>query len=442
MKRLGAASAGALLLLSACIYYNALYNAEKLLREGDELRLAGSDSLAATRYRAVVRKAAKGFREEPEGEWADDALLLMGRAYLRLGELRSGRAALEEAERRAGSDEVRLSAEVNLGAAMVVAGDLDGGVLLLNRAIRGLPPGPIRAEGHLWRARALLSVGQPDVGWGDLDQAAGEKTVRMDAALTRVLFGIRLGNRERAAEGMDRLLGYGEAGTRVDTVVALARTAARAWGPAVAAGLLSGADTARWAPTPRGRILLTRALLVRETGDSARAEELIRRVADGLGQAAADARLDLAAWQLAGSRDLLEARAALPILLPGLESEEVARRVEDLQEVMRLAERGFSEPLAWFAAGEVARDRLGAPALARGLFLAYSDAVPADPWAAKALLAALDLSADEGDRAWLRGRLEGRADSPYVLAALGEPALGLEALEEELARRLESMRSR
>jgi len=442
VRRPGAALAGALLLLSACVYYNALYNAERLLHEGDELRLAGRDSLAAARYQDVVRKAAKGFRQEPEGEWADEALLLMGRAYLRLGELREGRAALEEAARRAGTDEVRLSAELNLGVAMVVAGDADRGALLLSRAIRDLPPGALRAEGHLWRGRGLLSIGESDVGWWDLDQAAGERNVRMDAALTRVDFGIRLGNRDRVREGMDRLLAYGEAGARADTVVALARKAAQAWGPGVAAEFLSGADTSRWAPTPRGRVRLARALLVREAGDSVRAEELLRRVADGFGPAAAQARLDLAAWHLAGARDLLDARAAFPILLPGLGREEVARRVEDLQEMMDLAERGLSEPLAWFAAAEVARDRLGAPALARGLFLAYTDAVPSDPWVAKALLAALDLSADEGDRAWLRGRLEGRSDSPYVLAAMGEPALGLEALEEELARRLESMRTR
>jgi len=442
VKRLGAASAGALLLASACVYYNALYNAERLLREGDEHRLAGRDSLAQTRYGDVVRKAAMGFREEPEGEWADEALLLMGRAYLRLGELREGRAALEQAARRAGSDEVRRAAELHLGAAMVIAGDVDGGTLLLNRAIRDLPPGALRAEGHLWRGRALLSAGRSDLGWWDLDQAAGERSVRLDAALSRVLFAIRLDERARAREGMHRILGYGEAGARVDTVVALARGAAAAWGPAVAASMLAGADTARWSPTPRGRILLTRALFVREAGDSARAEELIRRVADGLGPAAADARLDLAAWQLARARDLLEARSALPILLPGLESEEVARRVADVQETIDLAEDGLAEPLAWFAAAEVARDRLAAPMLARGLFLAYADAVPSDPWVAKALLAALDLSADEGDRAWLRGRLEGRGDSPYVLAAQGEPALGLETLEEELARRLDRVRIR
>ena len=94
------------------------------------------------------------------------------------------------------------------------------------------------------------------------------------------------------------------------------------------------------------------------------------------------------------------------------------------------------------AAAELARDDLGAPELARGLFLAYADAAPSEPWVPKALLAALGVSGDEEGRGWLRARLEGWPDSPYVLAARGEPALGLEALEEELARRLEPLRTR
>ncbi|MDP2958897.1 MAG: tetratricopeptide repeat protein [Longimicrobiales bacterium] len=442
MNRRGALASGALLLLAGCVYYNALYNAERLYREGEGHRRAGADSLAAARYADVVRKAAKGFREDPDGEWADDALLLMGQAYLRLGELREARAVLEDASRRAEGDEVRLRTLLHLGEAHVIAGDLERGIPLLNQALEGLPSGPLRAEGQLWRGRALLEVGRADVGWWDLDQAATEREVRMEAALTRVLWAIRLGSRDRAQEGMNRLLTFGEAGPRVDSLAVLAHAAAGAWGPAAAAGLLSGADSARWERTPRGMIRLTRASLLREAGDSAGASDLVRRVADGIGPAAADARLELAAWQLGQARDLVEARAALPLLLPALASAEVARRVDDLQEMIAWAERGLSEPLAWFAAGEVARDQLAAPSLARGLFLAYVDAAPSDPWIVKALLAALDVTGDEGDKAWLRGRLEGRGESPYVLAARGEPALGLEGLEEELARRLQRLRTR
>lgn len=437
----GAVLAGALL-LSGCVYYNAIYNAQRIFQEGEGHRRAGRDSLASMRYGEVVRKAAQGFRRDPEGAWADEALLLMGRAYLRLGELREGRAALEETARRAGEEDVRLQALLHLGVAHVMGGDGERGTLLLNEALQGLPSAGQRAEGHLWRGRALLAAGQPDMGWWDLDQAAAHAPTRVDAALTRVAWGVLLDNRDRVREGMNRLMATPGAAVRVDTLVALARAAAERWGPLDAADFLAGADSARWERTARGTLLVARASLLLEAGDTARAAHHLLRVAGGLGPAAAAARVHLARWQLARARDLVEARAVLPLLLPAAGAPEADELAEALQEMLALAELGLDEPLAWFAAGEVGRDRLGAGYLAQGFFLAYADAAPQDPWTAKALLAALASAGEAGDRSWLLERLERRSDSPYVLAARGEPALGLEALEEELARRLQEMVAR
>jgi tetratricopeptide (TPR) repeat protein len=440
VKHRAAALVGAVALAVGCVYYNALYNAEQLFHEGERAHREGRDSLAGARFAEVARKAAKGYRQEPDGEWADDALLLMGRAYLRLGDLRGARGALEQAATLATRDDIRLAADLYLGISYVQAGDADTALPFLNHALEGLREGPWAAEGHLWRARILLAAGEVSAGWWDLDRAgAMGDDVRLDAALERVSWGVKLDDRGRAAEGVNRLLTYGEAGQRVDTVLALAERAAARWGPDVAAAFLAGADSARWQRNPRGLIRLGRARLLRATGDTAAAHEEVRRVANGYGASAAEARMELARAQLGQARDLLDARDALPILLPAVSSPEVARMVEGLEEVDRLVERGLADPLAWFAAGELARDRLAAPELARGLFLAYADQTPSDPWAPKALLAALDVTSDEGGRAWLRGRLEGRAESPYVLAARGEPAPGLEVLEEELARRLQEM---
>ena len=67
------------------------------------------------------------------------------------------------------------------------------------------------------------------------------------------------------------------------------------------------------------------------------------------------------------------------------------------------------------------------------------DQAPAQPWVPKALLAALETSVDEGDREWIRGRLEAYPDSPYVLAAHGGTAAGFAELEEELEVRLREL---
>ena len=142
------------------------------------------------------------------------------------------------------------------------------------------------------------------------------------------------------------------------------------------------------------------------------------------------------------ARDLAELAAVRGLLLPAGEQPAVGELVELIDEVDRLTALGLEESLGWFAAGEIARDDLQAPILSRGLFLAYADADPREPWAAKALLAAIDVSPGEGDRAWLRGRLEVHRESPYVLAARGSAAPGFEALEEDLALLLQELRNR
>jgi hypothetical protein len=430
-------------LAAGCVYYNSLYNAEQLFEAGRRAHREGHDSLARDHFSQVVVKAARGYRQEPEGEWADDALLLLGRAYLELGDLRNGRSALEQAEALATRDDVRTAARLYLGVSYVQAGDTATALPLLNGSLDDLSGGEWAAEGHLWRARVLLGAGETSSGWWDLERSGVlDDGLRMDAALERVRWGVQLDDRSQAARGVGQLLTYAEAGQRVDTVLALVRGAADRWGPDVAASLLAGADTSRWQRNPRGLVQLGRAGLLREAGDTAGAERLVHGVADGYGASAAEARVALGAAQLREARDLLDARDALPLLLPALSAPDVAALVDGLEELERLAERGLADPLAWFAAGELARDRLGAPELARGLFLAYADQSPTDAWTPKALLAALGVTTDEGGRAWLRGRLEGRAESPYVLAARGEPAPGLEALEEELARRLQEMTAR
>ena len=155
-----------------------------------------------------------------------------------------------------------------------------------------------------------------------------------------------------------------------------------------------------------------------------------------------DARLMLSGWTLERARDPGEAQAVVPILLPAGDDPRAAALLDAVEAVERYSAVGLEDPLGWFAAAEVARDRLGAPVLARGLFLAYADTDPGDRWAPKALLAALGVSLDPEDRSWLRGRLEAHRSSPYVEAARGGSAAGFEALEDELRVRLSEIAAR
>lgn len=444
MTARGAVPGAALLLLAGCVYYNAIYNAERSFRDAEAFWGVGLDSLASARYDEVVRKAAAGFRKEPEGEWADDALYLLGRARLRQGDLSGAEAALRRAQSLTADSTLLMGARVYLGAAAVLRGEPQRGLELLNQAMGALDEGPALAEGHLWRARILVRGPHLGGAWWDLDRAGSVSgsTVRVPAALERIAWGIRHRVPARAREGVDRLLSYPEGGARRDSLETLMERAVEAWGPEEAVTLLEAAPRSAWDRTERGRIRLARARLLLRAGEDLRAEEEARSVASGIGESAAEARLLLARWRLAAAGDLVDARAVVPVLLPAEGDPRVADLLGRVTAVVGLADQGLDDPLALFAAGEMARDELGAPELARGLFLAYADGDPGAPWSAKALLAALDVTGAEDDRAWIRGRLETRGASPYVRAARGDPAPGLDDLEAELARRLEELSTR
>lgn len=425
-----------------CAYYNGIYNAERVYADAERFRLSGEDSLATAAYEDVLRKAAKGYRRDTGGPWADEALYLVGRARLRLGDWRAATAALTMAADRTDDEQVRLGSKLYLGAALLRSGSPDQGVVLLNEALQGLNEGPELAEAHLLRGRVLLRAGAEDGGWWDLDRAAAlEEQLRVEAAMERVTWGVALGNLNRTREGVRRLLSYPEAAAQRDSVLALIRVAAERWGADEMADLLGTAVYA-WNRTGRGDALLLRAELLDLAGDTSAARTQAEAVAGGFGESAAEARLLLARWSLRNARDLSSVDQARRILLPSEEHPEVAALLGRLEEAADLTSVGLDEPLAWFAAAELARDELRAPLLARGLFLAYAAGAPEDPWAPKALLAAISVSGEEGDRAWLRGRLESASGSPYVLAARGAPAPGFDALEQELARLMAELRGR
>lgn len=441
VKKAGVAVTGMLMLGTACTYYNTIYNAEQLFEEAERLRREGRDSLAHERYSDVIRKAASGFRSDPEGGWAYASAFLLGRAHLRNGDLQAARAALRHSAALAETPDERLAAQVFQGVLEAQLGRPAVAVDLFNEALAGATDPAVRGEGHLQRGRLLLQRDHPDGGWWDLDRAAVvHPPIRVEAALARLEWGIELGDRRRTEESVQRLLTYPEAETRADRLRALLGRAEARWGSAVAADLLEGTERAAWTRDARDGLMLERARVLRRAGRIVASEASARAVADGRGPWAAGARVTLASWALEASDDVGDAFGLRALLLPAVDEAGVAELLADIDQLEALAFAGLDEPLAWFLAGEIARDDLGAVRVARELFIAYATSAPTQPWAPKALLAALQLTDDERERARLRERLEGHGRSPYVLAARGASAAGFEALEEELLIRLSEIR--
>lgn len=440
MSSRGGLVMAALLLATGCSYYNVIRNAEVLFVEAEAHRRAGRDSLSVTRYLDVVRKTGTAYRARPDAEWAEEALFLLGRARLRLGELRAADLAFDEASSRsAGSD---LSSEILAyeGVLHRELGDRATALDHLNAALGSELSPRTAAVAHLTRGRLLLEQGDGDLGWWDLDRAAEyDPGVAVEAGVERLHWAVYHDDQPRAMSAALSLLDQGQAGIRFDTIAALVGWASERWGAEEAAALIAEADNAEWDRASRGRIQLERATLLELAGDTASAAAQAWLVAGGLGVSAADARLLISDWRAADARDLAQLYDIRSILLPAGADQRVARRLVAVDELEAFADAGLNDPLGLFAAAEVARDRIGADFVARGLFLAYADGSPDSPWVPKALLATIEITEGEGDRAWLRGRLEAYRDSPYVLAAHGGPAAGFEELEEELDVRLREL---
>jgi tetratricopeptide (TPR) repeat protein len=442
VKRLGAAVLG-VVVFSGCAYYNTLYNSQRLYDEAEGFHRIGLDSLAEARYQDVIRKTADAYRGRPTGEDAAHTLFLLGRAQLRVGQPREARAALAQAARLTREPGLRPQILVHLAVASSRIGEETAALGLLDEAFTGELAGQALGEAYLLRGHLRLRQASTAKGWDDLDRAAAtDPGVAVEAGVARLRWGVHHRDLQRSRSALARLLVHDAAGERVDTIGDLVLAAAAGWSPSVAATLLGDVEEASWDRAARSRLGLQQARLMYLAGDTAVAEELAWRVARGRGESVARARLLLAHWVLDRTRDLGDAQSVLPILLPAGDEPEVAELVDAVEALDRFSGIGLDEPLGWFAAAEVARDRLEAPILARGLFLAYVDTDPGDPWAPKALLAALDVSADAEDQAWLRGRLEAHRNSPYVQAARGGSATGFEALEEELRVRLSEIATR
>jgi tetratricopeptide (TPR) repeat protein len=428
-----AAVVGMTAVLSGCVYLNLLFNARRLFDEAERDRWDGREVEARALYDSVVAKAARSYRAEPDGEWADDALYLLGRAYLRRGEPAEAAGALGRALEITDDPDIRAGALLHLGETAISTGDRARGLTLLNDALRVLEPGHLRAEGHFWRGRILLETDEAEAGWWDLDRAAElDSRYRVAAGLERLRWGVANGDSVRAREGVSRLLALPEARVREDSLLAVVGKAADLWGAGTGARLLQGAQRAAWPQDARDRLTLARARLRLEAGMVAEAEADALAVADAVRPEATEARLFLARLRAAGAREIEDLESVRVVLLPSVADARVIDVLESIRMVEILADGSPGErpPETLFAAAELARDELDAPMLAQRLLLTYAQL--GTGWRGKALLAAAQLAEDPAQRSTILEVLAGIPGDPYVRASRGGGSIPVELAELEL----------
>jgi len=442
--RLGA-GLGAALSLSACAYFNALYNAQQEFDDAQRYAAQGERARADQSYLLSAQKAAKSFEQDPEGRWADDALYLLARAHFHRRSYPEARASLKRVLSVTGDAGVRAGALAYLGAAELRLGNAEAALAHLDAALaEDDADEDTRALAYLWRGRARTELGDADAGWADFLEAvsrggAGEADARVES----VRAGVLAGDGARAGEATRGLVQRGFADASADTLFALADTASALWGNAVADAVLEPLDDASWTDDRRAALSLTRSRLSAVAGDTATAIALAREAAArGAGAAATDARLDAARWTLATSPDADDLREVRAILLPALADDRARTLIQEVEVVGVLLETGLTsnQPLALFTAGEMARDDLRAPGIARAIFLAQAERFSFSPWSSKAALAAAQLGPTPGQRRRIDRLLAAANDDPYVAAARGESSDRYGDLEGQLGRMVTGLR--
>jgi hypothetical protein len=434
-----------LLATASCVYFNALYNANRLYDQGVEEIEQGRNASGQAALGASIEKAegivalrlivrARIYREEwPEA--AEAARKLLGYAQTQQDSVEVA-GYLGTAEQNLGE---AWRADSLLTVALVATED------------------PDRRAQLLWnRGRARAELGRTEAADEDFHQVSALLPGWIPPRIGRVQLLVESGRSEEAALELSLLLTLTYDDREERQVVDLVEEVAEA-APEAAVTALAGVDSSALLPNNRAHLIKLRGDLYVGFGEDRRGRSDYRLAAAiaATSRAAAEARLALIQMDLR-KISTLEDFDSLSSVMSDIAAMSGGRRsflVRDWSDLFIRVEYFISSGgLGYLLAAETARDELGASRLARNLFLSYAEVQPAAVWAPKAILAALDLtdlSSDARHEAGpspsaeeLRQRLlDDYGDSPYVQAFFGENTgrFSYEELEQGLQRQLERL---
>ena len=405
----------ALLLLgtAGCAYYNGLYNARGLVDRAESAVRDGRDSVAIAAWREAAAKADTVVTRYPNSRWTDDALLVAGVASAFAGNCAHGLERLAQWQRHPNADQQRRDrVRVARGVCLVRGGDHASALDSLAPLARGADE-TLSRMAAAWAARAALATGRGDSA---LTFAALARSDALDAELAssamatqRVELAERF-LRQRAPEWrvlsplhapIATLAKLGRVGS-VDTIIRSTLEGRATRVERARLLLAAGAWAESAGRIEEARLRYDRALEL--TSDSTISKNAIVQL--GLLEIRTAATLDAARSRL----DRAKGRLA--------DAPEIQRADSGLRLASRLAAADDSTGASLFLAGEVARDRVGSPSLARALFLRAAREHPTSTLAPKALLAASQLTPDSA-RVWRDVVRTRYASSAYARALDG-----------------------
>jgi len=419
--------------LAGCVYYNGMYNTNRLAHQAEKAEREGRTFDAGSLWGQAGVKADTVLARHGSSKWADDALLIRGKAYQRLGDCSSAVTTL------------RRLLEVSTDPALI-----EEGSFLLGRCYQTMND-PEAATGAFAllvnshdperRREALYQHGHSLV-LGDRFQEALSELERTDHPRAA-------GERAAALAGLGRT---GEALRIADSLVA-ARDTAASWAllldlmgradPLAASQLVNRVVTIpKFRPELAGELLLADGRrLVAGHPDLAEKQLLASVQAVPNGSSSSTARFELLRLRIErvtsiDSLTLAQQEFSDVEQLGGNTGMVLARYDRSVGTIRELADSvaagAAGADMRLFMAGELARDSLAMTGLARGIFARVARDYSGSPYAPKAMLAlmALEPGIADSTRAVL---LERYPESPYLLAWEGQAAPGFNQLEDSLA---------
>lgn len=422
-----------LVLVTGCVYYNGMYNANRLARAAEKAEREGRTFEASSLWGQVGVKADTVLARHGDSEYADDARLLRGKSYQRLGDCNSAVSTLRELLLTSADSSVTEEAAFLLGRCYQVLGNTDEASHAFQRLVNSADPAR-RKEALYHYGRSLRLGGRyaealDFLGRSDDPRSAGERS----AALAGV------GQIDESIALAESLIVAGDTTAPWDSTLALIGQHDPARASALTDRLIA---TLKATPVQRagwifadGERLLHRDVAAGER----RLNQSIQLSPDGPFVSQARLlflRVRMERTEVADSLRMIRTDLDDMIQNPGSTGLQLGRymRISTIiLDVLDSVKAGASSPdVRLFLAAELSRDSLEMPRFAGKLWHQIALEYPASPYAAKAWLAigALAGSADSTE-AILSSRYP---DNPYTLAFRGMDAPGFAALEDSLFR--------
>jgi hypothetical protein len=419
-------------LLGGCVYYNGMYNANRLANSARKAEREGRTFEANNLWGQVATKAESVVVRHPRSKYAEEAAILRGLALARLGQCEQALGPLGRVTVATVGTDLTEDAWLATGRCQVSIGNIAAADAAFAQVTESKHSWR-RREARFQRAQTLRHAGRYQEALTVLEG------VREPRAVPERL--LSLAGDGRVAEAMalaDSLVARGDTTQPWDSLlVSLGQQ-----DPARGSSLV---DRVRRLPNRSGE---TQARWLLEDGlrligsDTVRARRRFREVVEnaGSGEAAGRASLQLVRLDL---REVSHPQALSP-LIRSLR-DKAGRHQIVASELTRLSTTAAGiltttasvtpgspqGDLRLFLAAEAARDSLLAPRLAEGLFQRILRQWPESPYAPKAALAAQQVNPAWADSA--RTLLEARYfGSPYLAMIRGDESSAYRQLEDSL----------